>query len=432
MGLITKAVKKVEKKENPPVEPGAPPKPEAKKGLTKKKVVIAVAALLFIGTSLGLGYFFLLKPAPEVPQKVARRSIGARKKPPQAEQRKDSEGEKAKGKEEMTASAKASDKIIAGQGPNKETGVVSAQKVKTSAAEGEPSAQTAEIQTYKAKEEPETPKSTIEVPQESFGPSPPEMDKEIQADAIPSEGEKKDSEEDITDEAMLPESEEMPSEEMRSGYLTEQKEEWTQTALEVTERSNSRAERYYKKGVQNHQRGEFNKAIDFYRKALNFNPDHRQADMNLATAYLQVGRFKEAEQILVYLYALRPKDLKMLFNFGWLLYKTGEHTSAETKLARLLELNPFHLEANLLLASIFEERGEFNKAIEPCMKAYRINSADPRVLYRLGRLYDMMGESTKAAKYYRLFLNSGLEKENELELAVRDRLNYLISKGEKK
>ena len=82
MGLISKAIKKVDKKENPSVEQKTPPKPEAKKGLTKKKVVIAVAALLFVGTSLGLGYLFLLKPTSEAPPPVARRSISAKKKPP--------------------------------------------------------------------------------------------------------------------------------------------------------------------------------------------------------------------------------------------------------------------------------------------------------------------------------------------------------------
>ncbi|NIM05147.1 MAG: tetratricopeptide repeat protein, partial [Armatimonadetes bacterium] len=68
------------------------------------------------------------------------------------------------------------------------------------------------------------------------------------------------------------------------------------------------------------------------------NPDHPEANMNLAVAYLQAGRLKEAEQILVYLYASKPKDCEVLYNFGLLLYQSGELASAESKLERLLEI----------------------------------------------------------------------------------------------
>lgn len=175
-----------------------------------------------------------------------------------------------------------------------------------------------------------------------------------------------------------------------------------------------------------------NQAIDSYRKALTFNPDHLPAHMNLATAYLQMGRFKEAELELIYLYALRPKDPLILFNLGLLLYRTGDFASAETKLKKLLEVDRFHLEANLLLANIYLEKKESDQAHEFSMKAYQINSADPRVVYQLGRSWDLAGDQEKAVKYYRLFLNIRAPKESQLELAVRDRLNYLVSQEEKK
>jgi len=166
--------------------------------------------------------------------------------------------------------------------------------------------------------------------------------------------------------------------------------------------------------------------------ALNYNPDHLQANMNLATAYLQTGRFKQAEQILVYLYASRPKDSKVLYNFGVLLYQTGEHESAENKLKKLLEVDPFHLEANLLLATIYEEKGAIDKAMGACMKAHQINSTHPRVIYRLGRLSDLAGQTVKAITYYQQFLNCPSEKEPELELAVRYRLKYLAARREER
>jgi tetratricopeptide (TPR) repeat protein len=205
-----------------------------------------------------------------------------------------------------------------------------------------------------------------------------------------------------------------------------------QKGLEVSERSESRAERYYRKGISYQQAGDLSSAIDSYRLAVNYNPDHLQANMNLATAYLQTGRFKQAEQILVYLYAARPKDTKVLYNFGVLLYQTKEYASAENKLKKLLELDPFHLEANLLLASIYEDQGELDKAIAACMKAHQIQSSHPRVLYRLGRVWDLAGQPTQAATYYRQFLNCRSEEDPALGLAVRDRLKYLGTRKEER
>ncbi|MCK4224378.1 MAG: tetratricopeptide repeat protein [candidate division Zixibacteria bacterium] len=432
MGLITNAVKKVEEKESPPVEQETPPKPEVKRGLGKKKVVIAVAALLFLGASLGLGYLFLLNPTPEAPPKVSRRSISARKKPAkpataQAEQEKDTGAEKTKVGKKETALAEISKKPVAGQEPTKESAIVSEQRAKTSAPVEEASDQTAENQISKPTDEVETPKPPIEKPQEFIASSTSESEEKITKDVISSEGEKEASGEYIPDETLSLAPEEIPSGKVTPPFPVEPKKWLPQKPLTVTERSDSRAQKYYKKGTSYQQQGEFSRAIDSYRKALRFNPDHLKAHMNLATAYLQIGRLKEAEKELVYLYALKPKDGNILFNLGLLLYKTAEYSSAKNKLKRLLELDPFHLEATLLLGSIYEERGELGKALESCTKAYRINSADPRAIYRLGRAWDLADEPTKAAKYYRLFLSCRAEKENQLELAVRDRLKYLVS-----
>ncbi len=438
MRLITKAVKKVEEKGNPPEKQGRPPKPEGKKRAGKKKVAIATAALLLIGTCLGLGYFFFIKPDPQVPPKVVRRSISAKKRPAkpataQSEQKKDTGAGKEKVGEKEVASIRTSKKPVAGREPVKESVIVTAQKGETSVPEEKSSDQTAENRTPETKKEPKTPESEIE--QTLLEPpisSTSEKEKKIPTDATPSKGTKKASGEHISDETEALVPEEIPVEELTTPSPVETKEWLAQKPLTVTERSDSRAQKYYKKGTSYQQQKEFNRAIDSYITALRFNRDHKQARINLAAAYMQMGRLKEAEKELVYLYALKPKDGNILFNLGLLLYKTGEYSSAKNKLKRLLELDPFHLEATLLLGSIYEERGELGKALESCTKAYRINSADPRAIYRLGRVWDLADEPTKAAKYYRLFLSCRAEKENQLELAVRDRLKYLVSGRDEK
>ncbi|MGB2981944.1 MAG: tetratricopeptide repeat protein [Candidatus Zixiibacteriota bacterium] len=421
VGLITKTVEKVEKKETPPVQPEAPPEPDRGSGKPRRRTLVMRAALLVVALSLGLGYMFFLKPDSEPPANTPRRSISARKEPGRlvqkpAEAKKDAGVSTTDPSQKKGTPVQSSNKIGAGEGKATETAAASEAVTETLPAEEERSTQVSPAE--EAGQEGEVPVQ--------------EDERQISTDVASGEEGGTLPEEYREDETLSLPPEELYSDETTPSYASDPGREWTQTAVEVTERSASRAERYFKKGASYQQEGRLSQAIESYREALTFDPDHLPAHVNLATAYLQTSRFREAEQELAYLYAVKPKDPKVLFNFGLLLYRTGEYVSAEAKLRKLLELDPFHLEANLLLASIYEERGGVNKALELCNKAYQINSAHPRVLYQLGRAWDKVGDSAEAAKYYQLYLRTHSKKESQLELAVRGRLNYLLSQKEEK
>ncbi len=435
VGLITKTVEKVEKHETPPVQPEAPAEPDHGRGKPRKRTLVIGAALLVIVVSLGLGYMFFLKPDPEPPAKTPRGSISARSKPARpvqkpAEAKEDAGVSTADPSQPTGASAQSSDKSEAGEGWVAETVVNPELATGTSSAGPEDLSRSDMSPVPDGQTEPQAYSSITEEPSQEEEFSVPEDEEQVSTEPAFSEEEGILPDEYMEDESPLLPTEESFSEETSPSYVSDPEPGWTEPAVEVAERSASRGERYYRKGASYQQEGKLSQAIESYTEALTFDPDHLQAHMNLATAYLQTSRFREAEQELAYLYAVKPKDPMVLFNFGLLLYRTGEYVSAEAKLRRLLEEDPFHLEASLLLASIYEERGGVNKALELCMRAYQISSAHPRVLYRLGRAWDMVGDPVKAAKYYQLFLSTRSEKESQLELAVRDRLNHLLSQKE--
>jgi tetratricopeptide (TPR) repeat protein len=438
VGLITKTVEKVEKNETPPVQPEAPPEPDtAKKRPGKRTLVIGAAASLVIAVSLGFGYIFFLKPAADPPERTPRRSITARTKPGRPVQeppevKKDAGASTAKPSRQDGAAGQSSSKTEPAEGQVAQTIAAPELAPETSPAEQERLSQPGMGPVPDGQAEPQVSSSSTGEPGQEAELPLPENKEQTSTEPASSEEEGRPPDEYMEDEGLSLPPEESFSDEMTRPYAFGPESKWTETAVEVTERSASRAERYYKKGASYQREGKLSKAIESYTEALTFDSDHLQAHMNLATAYLQTSRFREAEQELAYLYAVKPKDPKVLFNFGLLLHRMGEYVSAEAKLRRLLEEDPFHLEANLLLASIYEERGGINKALELCMRAYRINSAHPRVLYRLGRAWDKVGDSAEAAKYYQLYLRTHSKKESQLELAVRGRLNYLLSQKEGK
>jgi Flp pilus assembly protein TadD len=444
VGLISKAINKVEKNASPAARQKTASEPRR-----KKKLLIAASTLLAIGICLVAGYLFLLRPTAEIPPEVPRRSISAKARPPKPAPKHTGQKKVAEPSGEGVVGKKSPSPETSETAPSKkETGKealpVEARGTRPPMPEETPPVQMVEDQVSGEEEVPESMESSAGMPEEEpdqeaqIVKSPvenllkpeesPAMEEE---QSIPAEApeleDTKMTPGDLTEETSSALSEQNPWEEVYPSYLEGAQPEWTQRQLAVDQKSDSRARRYYQKGVSYHRQGKLDDAIDSYREALIFDPDHLPTHINLSTACLQTGRFKEAEQELVYLYALRPRDSKILFNFGLLLYRIGEHVSAEIKLKRLLDLEPFHLEAGLLLASIYEEKGDIGQALELCMRAYQINSADSRVLYRLGRAWDMAGEPAKAVKYYQLFLKARSPKEDNHQQAVRDRLAYLIN-----
>jgi tetratricopeptide (TPR) repeat protein len=474
LGLVTKAINKVEQQE-PPLEPQEQ-SPAPKR---KRKLLLVFAALLFIIISLGLGYMFLVKPSQEPPPRLTRRSLSARNRPsvPKVKpaekaqpdqasaggvggEQKSLPAEMAEEKEALSQQKTPSQEIKApgqrkspqkppAEAPQKAT-LKPAPETKSKKQEGKDHTSDSETGTIPGSDEgsesgessaqeaqgrqPET--ETIETAEKTVDIVDKSQEliqeEELSAPPPPSQSEKTDTQPVVSDQTPVTLHEDIPFPQEPPANLKQLMKQWKPSELAVKERSLRRAERYFKKGTTYHRKGKLNQAILSYQEALNFDPDHLSAHTNLATAYLQTGRCKEAEQELVYLYALKPKDVKVIFNFGLLLYRTGELASAETKLEKLLELEPHHLEANLLMASIHEEKGEMGQVLEHCIRAYQVNSADPRVLYRLGRAWDMAGDRAKAISYYRLFLNSHGEKESQWNWAVRDRLDYLVSQKEER
>lgn len=430
MSLITKAVKKVEKEESSPVEQEVLPPPR-----NKKRMSILMGAGLITVVILSLGYFLLLKPAPEPPRKVSRRSISARRSPVKPKSAQPQVKENAQSTQMMAEvrepnSEEDLDKPIVPREQAQEVGMVAEQTDKTTEPEIIVPVATEESQVLRTEVETEIPQSILEQPAVPRPTTEPEQ--EIPEEVTSAKGQEELVSDNIVNQGVPLEDQKFPPEEEVLTYNPVPEVGLVERPLTVKSTSDSKAERYYNKGVSYQKQGNFNQAIDLYNKALQFNSDHVQARMNLATAFLQAGRLKEAEEQFNFLYFFEPNDFYILYNLGLLLYRTGDLESAESKLKKLLILDPLHLEANLLLASVLEEMGDFKEATEYCMKAYYIDSANPQVIYRAARAWDITGDEKKAIRYYRLFLNTGWEKESGLRLAVRERLNYLVRNKEEK
>jgi tetratricopeptide (TPR) repeat protein len=139
------------------------------------------------------------------------------------------------------------------------------------------------------------------------------------------------------------------------------------------------AEKLYNQAVEYHNAGEFDKAIEFYTKTIERNPEHADAYWNRAIIY---GEQKK--------YALAISDLRTVNRLA------PEFASAYGQLGWYLIL-----------------QGNFDEAREPCQKASALEPESFAWTVNLGHTYLLTGDATTAREYYRQTL-ALLESEEQL------------------
>ncbi len=116
---------------------------------------------------------------------------------------------------------------------------------------------------------------------------------------------------------------------------------------------------------------------------------------NYATAYYQLallleaqGNLSEAIIRMESLSAAYPNDVGVSFQLGFLYLRQGKMDAAEIELLHTIELAPTYANAYWYLSSVFEDRGDFDAAIEAIEMVQQLNPGNELVAQRLDRLRD--------------------------------------------
>ena len=142
------------------------------------------------------------------------------------------------------------------------------------------------------------------------------------------------------------------------------------------------------------QAGIYRDEISFFSHIVSFNPEARDAHLNLASALAKADRAEEALAAARIAVEQRPDLAKAHTNLGVALMKLNHLKEAEEGLLRALELDPRHNLGHQNLGEVLRKQGRYDEAIA----SYRtVLESDPEfalayagmgdALFRLGR-YD--------------------------------------------
>ena len=143
-------------------------------------------------------------------------------------------------------------------------------------------------------------------------------------------------------------------------------------------------------------RGDREKALYHYRRALDIHPGNGLAHNNLGNLYLEGGNVKKAEHH--YREALSSKsDVEnALNNLGVIHYRRGDYTQAEDYYVQALALNPHAAQTLNNLALIRWDRGDVSGAIKKVRKSLTWKPVYPAAERNLARFLALSGDTEGA------------------------------------
>lgn len=163
--------------------------------------------------------------------------------------------------------------------------------------------------------------------------------------------------------------------------------------------------------------GKLDESIEELEMIVSAWPDDQKSRYYLALAYEEKGDLGKA----LYHFDQIKEDSEFypntLIQIAYILNQTERHEEATEILQKALKLGKQEIEIYLMLSSIYESIGEFDKSIQVIEEGLAIHEKDVDLIFRLGVVLDKAGKKEKALEQMRMLL---IIDENNA-----DALNYI-------
>ncbi len=126
-----------------------------------------------------------------------------------------------------------------------------------------------------------------------------------------------------------------------------------------------------------------------------------QRDFAGALSAMKLGRYQDAERLLLTLTREHPELSGPYANLGIVYLRLGKLPEAEESLKKAIEVNPDHAAYHNQLGIVYRQSGQLDKARESYARAIQIDPLYSNAHLNLGILYDLyLQDRDKALQYY--------------------------------
>lgn len=189
--------------------------------------------------------------------------------------------------------------------------------------------------------------------------------------------------------------------------------------------SDELANTYYNLGNAYSELERFEDAVEAYANSWRLDSDFSAAGYNLMRVYIFLEKYDEAEQLLNELLEEEPRNTIVLEAAGYLFHKRGDYDSALRYYNRVISTDSVNSNALYNTFLIYRSQGEQKAALDQLFKYLELNKDDYASLAVLASLYEELEQKNKAVESYQLFLEK--EKSDEEKISeVQQSLAVLL------
>ena len=187
-------------------------------------------------------------------------------------------------------------------------------------------------------------------------------------------------------------------------------------------------------------------AAEGFRMAIQLDPTYATAYQRYSLYSIAMGRFGESLEQIKKARDLEPLSISINASFGWRLYLAREYDRSIAQLRDTLEMDPSYEWAHLILGQAYEQKGQYDLALDELRRAVEISHSSPLMVSALAHAYALSGNRTESLKllaeldalskkqyvspFYVAIVYLGLGKNemamNWLQKAYADRSNGLV------
>lgn len=166
-------------------------------------------------------------------------------------------------------------------------------------------------------------------------------------------------------------------------------------------KSNCDAIYYNKIGIDYYVNKNFEKAVTYFKKAVELDPNYPQAQNNLANVLYKQGKYTQAIQLLENLIAKNPGYTDSYINLA-LIYRKNEDSDMELQYLNLaINNNSDSYKAYLQRGITFIRLNNCEKAKEDFVTALEINPKSSEAFKNLGQIFLKQCEYDKSLKFFK-------------------------------
>lgn len=147
-------------------------------------------------------------------------------------------------------------------------------------------------------------------------------------------------------------------------------------------------------------RGDRERAIEQFARAIEINPRFVRAHLGMADVYRLAGDYNRAETSYRTAAELEPKSFDAQYGHGLMLHVLDRLSEAVGAYLRALQIRPADYTANLNLATAYYQLGEYRQAAPFAEAAARARPADGNARFTLGTVYAALRRDAEAVTEY--------------------------------